>query len=69
MLCPLSAHNTDDQVRLGRVTVWQESPAGAIPLGRKVIIVDDEEIPLLEARRLTFNAADAVPAGNSTAAG
>ncbi len=69
VLCPLSAHNTDDQVRLGGVTVWQESPAGAIPLGRKVIIVDDEEIPLLEARRLTFNAADAVPAGNSTAAG
>jgi len=68
-LCPLSARSADDQVRMGRITVWQESPLGAIPLGRKVLIVDDEEVPLLEARRLTFESAGAASAGSGTAAG
>ena len=53
-MCPLSAKSSDDAVRLGRSTVWEESAEGAIPLGQKVLIVDDEEIPLLQIRRLTF---------------
>jgi type VI secretion system protein ImpE len=54
-MCPLSAKSPDDAVRLGRSTIWEESAEGAIPLGQKVLIVDDEEIPLLQIRRLTFD--------------
>ncbi|MGA3023585.1 MAG: type VI secretion system accessory protein TagJ [Bryobacteraceae bacterium] len=53
-MCPLSAKSPDDSVRLGRSTLWEESAEGAIPLGQKVLIVDDEEIPLLQIRHLTF---------------
>jgi type VI secretion system protein ImpE len=54
-MCPLSSKSADDAVRLGRSTIWEESAEGAIPLGQKVLIVDDEEIPLLQIRHLTFD--------------
>lgn len=53
-MCPLSMKSADNEVRLGRSTIWEESAEGAIPLGQKVLIVDDEEIPLLEIRHLTI---------------
>ena len=55
-MCPRSSKNPDDAVRLGRTTIWQESPDGAIPLGQKILIVDDEEVPLLQVRHLMFEA-------------
>jgi len=48
VLCPLTAGQSDDLVRLGRMTVWE----GDVPFGQKMLTVDDEEIPLLEVRRL-----------------
>jgi len=48
VLAPASQSHSDDTVRLGRVTVWESD----IPYGQKLIAVDDEEIPLLELRRL-----------------
>jgi len=66
-MCPLSAKSSDDAVRLGRSTIWEESPDGAIPFGQKVLIVDDEEIPLLQIRRLTFDTA-ATPESDAAAA-
>jgi len=68
-MCPLSARSADSAVRLGRSTVWEESAEGAIPLGQKVLIVDDEEVPLLEIRRLTFDAGVAAPEDEAAAAG
>lgn len=56
VLTPLSFLNADDAVRLGRMTVWQETDGGLSPAGQKMFLVDDEEFPLLELRQLEFHA-------------
>jgi type VI secretion system protein ImpE len=57
VLTPLSFLNADDAVRLGRMTVWQETEdEGPAPAGQKMFLVDDEEFPLLELRQLEFHA-------------
>jgi len=65
-LSPLSWRNADDDVRLGRATVWEEDENGEeIPFGQKMLLVDGEEMPLLEVRSLTI---DARPAAESAEA-
>jgi type VI secretion system protein ImpE len=60
VLSPLSWHHADEEVRLGRVTVWEEDEKGEeIPFGQKMLLVDGEEIPLLELRSLTITASSA----------
>ncbi len=60
VLSPLSWRHSDEEVRLGRVTVWEEDENGQeIPFGQKMLLVDGEEVPLLEVRSLTINAAPA----------
>jgi type VI secretion system protein ImpE len=57
VLAPLSWRNEDEDVRLGRVTVWEEDENGEeVPFGQKMLLVDGEEIPLLEVRSLTITA-------------
>ncbi|MGD0869622.1 MAG: type VI secretion system accessory protein TagJ [Bryobacteraceae bacterium] len=52
-LSPFSFRHADDAVRLGRMTVWESTPdGGEIPYGQKMLLVDDEEVPLLEVRKL-----------------
>jgi len=59
-LCPLTYRHADDNVRLGRLTVWEETPDGeGIPFGQKMLLVDGEEIPLLEVRTLEINQPEA----------
>jgi type VI secretion system protein ImpE len=61
-LSPLSWKHADDQVRLGRATDWQDDAAGnVVPLGQKMFAVDEDEIPILEIRKLEFAAAQAAP--------
>jgi type VI secretion system protein ImpE len=48
VLSPGSGSHADDAVRLGRMTVWD----GDAPFGQKMLIVDDQEIPLLDLRNL-----------------
>jgi type VI secretion system protein ImpE len=58
-LSPFAWQNPDDAVRLGRATVWEE-PEGyddQVPVGQKMWLADDEEIPFLELRSLEFNLA------------
>ncbi|MGB8583906.1 MAG: type VI secretion system accessory protein TagJ [Candidatus Sulfotelmatobacter sp.] len=59
VLSPFSWKNPDDAVRLGRATVWEENEAidDQIPIGQKMWLADDEEIPFLELRSLEFNPA------------
>jgi type VI secretion system protein ImpE len=53
VLTPLAALHPDPDVRLGRVTVWEELPDGRpVPAGQRLLLVDDEEVPLLEVREL-----------------
>jgi len=56
VLTPLSFQSADDTVRLGRMTVWQDIEGGPqAPAGQKMFLVDDEEFPLLELRKLEFH--------------
>lgn len=46
----------DDLVRLGRVTRWEELPDGSdVPVGQKMLLVDDEDFPILEVRELEID--------------
>lgn len=52
-ISPLSAEHADENVRLGRLTVWEQTAGGQeVPFGQKMLIADDEEIPILELRSL-----------------
>jgi type VI secretion system protein ImpE len=59
VLSPFAWQNPDDAVRLGRATVWEEQDGydDQIPVGQKMWLADDEEIPFLELRSLEFNQA------------
>jgi type VI secretion system protein ImpE len=58
VLYPLSYTHSDEAVRLGRSTVWQEENGQEIPLGQKMFLVDGEETPLLEIRKIEFAQAE-----------
>jgi type VI secretion system protein ImpE len=60
-LSPFSSRHSDDAVRLGRATVWNENEDGQeIPFGQKMLLVDGQEFPLLEVRTLEIATGDAV---------
>jgi type VI secretion system protein ImpE len=63
VLAPFSWRHSDDAVRLGRATVWEQREGydEEVPFGQKMWLVDDEEIPFLELRSLEFSPA---PAGD-----
>lgn len=57
VLYPGSSEGTDDQVRLGRMTGWQEVGEGlARGVGQRVFLLDDEERGLLDVREVEFAA-------------
>jgi len=56
VIAPLSWKDSDDAVRLGRNTVWNDDPEyGQLPSGQKLLIFGEEERPFLEIRKLTFD--------------
>jgi type VI secretion system protein ImpE len=60
VLAPFSWRHPDEAVRLGRMTVWEKAAEGSeyqVPVGQKMWLVDEEEIPFLELRALEFNPA------------
>lgn len=66
VLAPQTYRHADDTVRLGRMTEWQETEDGdVVPVGQKMLLVDGEDFPILELRRLEIAAAG--PAGESHA--
>lgn len=57
VISPFSAKSPDGEIQLGRKTEWAEGEDGTVyPLGQKVLLVDDEEVPILEARKIEFAA-------------
>jgi type VI secretion system protein ImpE len=55
----LSWQHDDDEVRLGRTTEFCEDEAGAVaPYGRKILLVDGEEVSLVDIRELEIYPAD-----------
>ena len=62
VMYPGSSRSSDDAVRLGRMTQWiEQENADPIPLGQKCFLVDGEEFPLLEVRKVEFTRAETVP--------
>jgi len=60
VLAPLSWQHADGAVRLGRVTEWAELEDGTqVPIGQKLLLADDEEVPILELRELDITPAAA----------
>ena len=57
VLAPGSTKRTQDSIRLGRSTEWAEVDGQALPFGQRVFDVDGEEIPILEIRKVEFQAA------------
>ena len=55
VLSPFSFKHADDNVRLGRMTVWETTPEGDVPFGQKMLLLDGEEVPLLELRTLEIS--------------
>ena len=54
-IAPLTWRHADGAVRLGRVTHWQTLADDAeAPVGQKLLLVDEEEFPILELRELTI---------------
>lgn len=57
---PFSWKSTEESIWLGRRTEWVADDEGhEFPVGQKMFIVDDEEIPLLEVRSVEFTSAAA----------
>lgn len=55
VLTPLAHKHPDGAVRLGRATVWAGRENGEqIPEGQKLFQVDDEELPFLDVRSITW---------------
>jgi type VI secretion system protein ImpE len=55
ILYPFSYQNGDGNVALGRSTVWEENAEyGALPFGQKTFLVDEEEVPFLDVRKIEF---------------
>jgi type VI secretion system protein ImpE len=58
-VAPLSWQHSEDIVRLGRSTVWEDDEKyGAAPFGQKLLVSGEDETPLLEIRRLSFHQAE-----------
>jgi type VI secretion system protein ImpE len=53
-IAPLTWRHADGAVRLGRVTQWQSLGDAETPVGQKLLLVDEEEFPILELRELTI---------------
>lgn len=56
VLSPLSSQHPEDAVRLGRMTVWEmhDGYDDEVPFGQKIWLVDGQEVPFLELRKLEF---------------
>ena len=63
VLSPFSWKNADDNVKLGRATVWETGEDGEpLPYGQKTFLVDGADVPVLEIKRIEFTTAPEVEA-------
>ncbi|MCU0245357.1 MAG: tetratricopeptide repeat protein [Bryobacter sp.] len=58
-LAPLTWQHPEDPVRLGRLSVWESDGSSELLFGQKLLLIDNEEVPLLEVRHLTIESPDA----------
>jgi type VI secretion system protein ImpE len=67
VLSPFSFRHPDDAVRLGRATVWEDAGGNEVPYGQKMFLVDGEEFPVLELRRLEIAGVEDIPQSHASA--
>jgi len=58
VVAPFSSKRADGQVRLGRATEFDEVDGQSVPFGQRCLLIDGEEIPLLEIRKIEFTATE-----------
>jgi protein involved in temperature-dependent protein secretion len=46
--------------------VWEEQEGEAVPFGQKTLVVDGEDFPLLELRRLEIAGVEEAPQSHAT---
>ena len=54
VLAPFSFEHSDDNVRLGRATDWDDRDGMQVPFGQRIFEVDGVDIPILEIRKVEF---------------
>lgn len=55
VMAPLSWKHPDDNVKLGRTSVWvEDAENGAVPAGQKILTAGQKDYPLLEIRDVEF---------------
>lgn len=67
VLSPFSFRHADDAVRLGRASVWEEQDGDDVPFGQKTFLVDGEDYPILELRRLEIAGTEDTPQDHASA--
>ena len=60
VISPMSFEHPDDAVKLGRATEWHSANGIEVPVGQKMLLAGDEEIPFLEIRTIDFDGAGEV---------
>lgn len=68
VLYPFSYKHAEDDAKLGRMTVFEDEDGQEIPYGAKLFLVDGEEIPLLEIRKIEFDIPAEETAGGQVSA-
>ncbi|HUQ95332.1 MAG TPA: type VI secretion system accessory protein TagJ [Bryobacteraceae bacterium] len=58
VLSPFSYKHPNDNVKLGRESVWEHENGEDVPYGQKMFLVDGEDIPLLDIRKIEFEEAE-----------
>jgi type VI secretion system protein ImpE len=59
VLSPLSFEDADVNVKLGRLSDWRQTDGEAVPVGMKQFLVDGEDIPILEVRKIELQTEEA----------
>jgi type VI secretion system protein ImpE len=59
VLSPLSFEDADVNVKLGRLSDWRQMDGEAVPVGMKQFLVDGEDIPILEVRKIELQTEEA----------
>ena len=59
VLSPLSFEDADTNVKLGRLTDWRQTGDEVVPVGQKTLLVDGEDIPILEVRKIELQTEEA----------
>jgi len=59
VLAPFTHQRSDVNVKLGRATEWDADGELSVPFGQRCFLIDGEEVPILEIRKIEFTPTEA----------